>query len=306
MPASCSADLDGPVHWVDHGGPASAAPVVLVHGLGGSHASWADLGPLLAESHRVLALDLAGFGRTPRAGRSSSVRANQGLLHRFLTEVVGEPAVLVGSSMGGTICLLEAADSPELVRGLVLVGPALPRTRTDVPDLVLARRIALCAVPGVAERTLVRRRRRLGAEALVDEVLRMSTADVTRVSPRVRALAVELAVSEAAGPDAEAAWCEAARSLGLLVARSGAYRSRIASVRAPALVLQGSRDRLVPASGVRQLAALQPGWPVHVLDGVGHVPHVEDPAGTAAVVLPWLAALPAGLPSDPPLLAGAS
>ncbi len=288
-PISRTTDLDGPVHHVDHGGPDDGRPpLVCVHGLGGSHANWYDLAPLLARERRVHALDLAGFGRTPRAGRSASVRANRALLDRFLEEVVGEPAVLVGNSMGGAIALLEAAAAPDKVAGLALICPALPRVRTDRPDPALARRVALCAVPGLARRVLARRRLRLGPERLVHETLQWTTADVTRVSEGMRRLAVELVASGAAGPDCEAAYTEAARSIGLLVARAAPYRALIASLRMPGIVVQGELDRLVPPSGVQQLAVLQPDWPVHVLPGVGHVPQIEAPELTARLVLDWL------------------
>jgi pimeloyl-ACP methyl ester carboxylesterase len=288
-------DLDGPFSWADHGGPEDGQVVVAVHGLGGSHASWHDLGPLLARSHRVLAVDLAGHGRTPRAGRSASVRANCELLGRFLAGVVGRPAVLLGSSMGAAISILHAAQHPEHVAGLALIGPALPRTRAHVPNRALAKQVALFAVPGLAERTLARRRARLGAQAFVQATLELTCADVSKVSPALRDVAVRVCEERANGPDAEAAFLEAARSLGLLMARSGTYRSLLASVTAPGIVLQGARDRLVPVGGVRQLAALQPGWPVHVLPGVGHVPQVEAPQTAAGFLLPFLDALPVDL-----------
>ena len=304
FPVSRTVDLGGPVHHVDHGGPASSAPpLVCVHGLGGSHANWYDLAPLLSRSHRVHALDLAGHGRTPRAGRSASVRGNRALLDRFLDEVVGEPAVLVGNSMGGSIALLEAAAALERVAGLVLIGPALPRMKAARPDPALARRVALCAVPGLAPRVLARRKERLGAERLIAETLELTTADVTRVSEGMRRLAVELLESGAAGPDVDAAYLEAARSLGLLVTRAAPYRALIAGLTTPGMVVQGELDRLVPAGGVAQLAALQPGWPVHVLPGVGHVPQIEVPEVTAGLITPWLASLG---DSDTTRLAGAS
>lgn len=308
VPAVRCADLDGPFAWVDHGGSADGPVVVAVHGLGGSHANWHDLAPLLTGVARVLAVDLAGHGRTPRAGRSASVRANCELLGRFLEQQVGEPVVLLGNSMGGAISLLHAAEHPEQVRGLALIGPALPRMRTDLPRPSLARQVALYALPGLAERSLARRRARGGAEALVDATLRLTCADPTRVSAEFRSVAVELlregCRDEAAAADADAAFLEAARSLGRLVARPGPYREAIAAVAAPAVVLQGAEDRLVPASGVRQLAALQPSWPVHLLDGVGHVPQIEDPARTAALLLPFLTSVPAV--AAPDSLAGAS
>lgn len=307
-PVLRTADLDGPFSWVDHGGPDDAQVVVAVHGLGGSHANWHDLGPLLARSHRVLAVDLAGHGRTPRAGRSASVRANCELLGRFLEQVVGRPVVLLGNSMGAAIAMLQASAHPERVAALALVGPALPRLRTAVPPPALAKQIALFAVPGLAERSLPRRRAKLGPEAFVQTTLELTCADVSRVSPGMRDAAVRLCADAVNGADADAAFAEAARSLGRLVTRAGAYRALIASLAQPGIVLQGELDRLVPAAGVRQLAALQPSWPVHLLDGVGHVPQIEAAARTADLLLPWLAALPvtgvAAGPADS--LAGAS
>lgn len=292
---SRTVDLDGPLHYVEHGDP-EAPPVVCVHGLGGSHANWHDLGPLLAQHSRVYAVDLAGHGRTPRAGRSASVRANCELLGRFLEQEVGRPAVLLGNSMGAAISILHAAQHPEHVAGLALIGPALPRTRTYVPNRALARQVALFAVPGLAERSLARRRDRLGPQAFVQATLALTCADPGKVSAEFREVAVELCAEAANGPDADAAVSEAARSVGLLVARAASYRALLASVTAPAIVLQGERDRLVPASGVRQLAGLQPGWAVHLLDGLGHVPQIEDPARTADLLLPFLSLLPLGLP----------
>ena len=291
-PVPRTADLDGPFSWVDHGGPPDAPVVVAVHGLGGSHANWHDLGPLLTQEHRVLAVDLAGHGRTPRAGRSASVRANCELLGRFVTEVVGEPVVLLANSMGAAISVLRAAAAPEQVRGLALIGPALPRARTDVPGRALAKQVALFAVPGVAERSLARRRTRLGAEAFVQATLDLTCADPSQVSAEMRQLAVRLHEERANGNDAEQAFLEAARSLAVLVTRSTAYRGLLASVRAPGIVLQGRQDRLVPVSGVAQLATLQPDWTLHLLDGVGHVPQIEAPQRTADLLLPWLSDLP--------------
>ena len=303
-PVPRTVDLDGPVHYVEQEGPAGP-PLVCVHGLNGSHANWHDLGPLLARRRRGLALDLAGHGRTPRAGRSASVAGNRALLGRFLEEVVGEPAVLVGNSMGAAIAMLQAAAVPSSVSGLVLLGPALPRARTHVPRPALARQVALCAVPRFGERALHRRRTRLAPEQIVQETLRWTTADASSVSAGMRELAVELAAARAAEPDSDAAYLEAARSIGLLVARAAAYRATIASITAPAIVLQGALDRLVPVAGVRQLQALQPTWDVHVLPGVGHVPQIEVPGRTAELVLDWLAHREPAAGGDT-LLAGAS
>src|SRR5690348_12888685 len=104
----------GPVHYVDYGG--EGTPVVLVHGLGGSHLNWMCVGRELAAAppgYRVVAPDLVGFGRTPLAGRSSSIEAQVELLAAFIEKVAGGPCVLAGNSMGGLISVLTAEAHPE-------------------------------------------------------------------------------------------------------------------------------------------------------------------------------------------------
>ncbi len=67
-------DIDGPVHWVEYGADTGSLPVVMVHGLGGSHLNWVRIAPVLAERTRVLTVDLPGFGsvRPGIAGRGSA------------------------------------------------------------------------------------------------------------------------------------------------------------------------------------------------------------------------------------------
>ena len=148
---SRTVDLDGPVHYVDFGGPDDGPAVVLVHGLGGSHLNWDLFAPLLNPHARVWALDLPGFGRSEPGGRQVSVPANVAVLDRFLAEVVGEPAVLVGNSMGGMISILAAGERPDAVTGLVLLDPAIPGPRRALDPLV-AVTFATCS-PGCSRRS---------------------------------------------------------------------------------------------------------------------------------------------------------
>ncbi len=285
--------LDGPVHYVDFGGPASGTPIVCVHGLGGSHTNWLSVGKGLARHGRVLALDLGGFGRTPPQ-RGATVDANRELLGDFLTEVVGEPAVLVGNSMGGALSILQAAADPDSVAGLVLVGPALPRELLAPIDRVVAGQFALHALPAVGPAWLRRRAARLGAEGITRETLALCCVDVDRVPEEAVAATVELRRERESMPWAEQSFLDASRSLMAKLLRRRAFDEQVAAITAPALIIHGVQDRLVALANVKRLAELRPDWQLELLDDIGHVPQLEVPDRFVDLVGAWLSRLPAG------------
>lgn len=285
------ADLHGPVHWADFGGPAGAPPVVLVHGLGGSHLNWVEIAPALASGRRVMAVDLAGFGLTPAAGRSTSVHANTDLLGRFVGEVVGEPVVLVGNSMGGMISLLLASRRPEVVRALVLVDPSLPTPRLR-PDRQVLVEFLIYATPVVGERYMARTAKRLTDRQRVMRTVQVCFADPGRADPDVIDATVELAAYRRTQPGHEAAFLGAARSL-LRVLRSGdRYAALIRGIEQPVLLVHGELDKLVPVAAARLAAAENPHWETAFLPVVGHTAQLEAPDSLLARLEPWLEALP--------------
>lgn len=285
---SAMVDLDGPTHYFDFGGPAGAPLLVCVHGLGGSAWNWAAVAPLLVPHARVLAVDLAGHGRTPAAGRRTTVGANRRLLDAFVREVAQEPVVLVGNSMGGAISLLEAARAPDATAGVVLVDPALPRPAFAPVDPTVAARFALMSVPGLGEVVLTRRWRRLTAEQRVREALALCCVDVSRVPDDVLDLGIALSEERAGYRDAAGDFLAAARSLVRLLAASRRFHDTVADVVAPVLLVHGERDRLVPVDVALSVAARYPAWRLEVAQDVGHVPQLEASEWTAGVLLDWL------------------
>ena len=283
-------DLDGPVHYLDFGGPVDGPLLVCVHGLGGSHINWVAIGPQLAKTCRVLAIDLAGHGRTPIAGRSPGVRDNQRLLHRFLREVVGGPVILVGNSMGGMISLHEAAEAPDEVAGLVLVDPALPRARAAGFDRAVALRFLSVVVPGVGERVLARRRGAQTPEEIAVETLSVCCVDYHRVPDAVYQATVRLVAEHQQQPGVHGAYLGATRSLLGVMAMRRAYHHVMGSLRQPVLLLHGDRDRLVPLAAAREAARANPTWRFEIAEDIGHVPQLEAPGWTIRMISDWLAA----------------
>ncbi|HEX7461785.1 MAG TPA: alpha/beta hydrolase [Dermatophilaceae bacterium] len=287
-PPSRWVDLGGPVHYVDYGGPDDGPLLVCVHGLGGSLVNWAAIAPTLSKTCRVLALDLAGFGRTRSHGRSTSVNANQQLFHRFLTEICVDPAILVGNSMGGLISILQTAAHPETVAGIVLIDPALPVGLASRPDPRVAGMFGLYAVPAVGRSVVARRRSSGSAEELALSLLRLCCADPSRVSRTIVEQHLELARERNDYPDVDAELIVAARSLLWVLARRRLLASMLKNITVPVLLLHGDQDRLVPIASARVAAAANPMWRFEVATGVGHVPQLEVPKWTLNQIHGWL------------------
>lgn len=114
-------------------------PLLLIHGFGASTDHWRKNVVGLSQDFEVWAIDLLGFGRSakPEIPYSGDVWRDQ--LHDFITEVIGQPAVLAGNSLGGYAALCVAAQRPQSAAGVVLINSAGPFTDiqgTTKPDPV--------------------------------------------------------------------------------------------------------------------------------------------------------------------------
>ena len=103
----------------------SGPPILLVHGIyaGASSYEFRHLFPLLAERHRVIALDLLGCGRSEMPNMAYSADLFTEQILDALSELAGEPATLVGSSLGGAFAIRAAARANDRVKHLVVSCP---------------------------------------------------------------------------------------------------------------------------------------------------------------------------------------
>jgi pimeloyl-ACP methyl ester carboxylesterase len=120
---------------LDHGGDGVAA--VLVHGLAGHAGEWDGTAAWLAGSHRVVAPDARGHGRSERRPGDVSRAACVDDLAGCIQLLGLAPAVVIGQSLGGHTAFLLAARRPELVRALV-VAEATPQADPDASATVEA------------------------------------------------------------------------------------------------------------------------------------------------------------------------
>jgi pimeloyl-ACP methyl ester carboxylesterase len=290
-------DLDGPVHWIEFtteepNRAQSQPPIVFVHGLGGSHLNWCLLGPHLAAGRRVVSLDLRGFGLTPGLRANSTVQANAGLLDRFVNEVVGAPVILVGNSMGGLISILETSNNPDVVKGVVLLDPALPLP-PQKPDWQVSGQFLLYALPGLGPLAVAKLFSRVQPEEAVQQLLQLCFADPSRADPEMTKAEVALITRRHPATPAQASararvFLAAARSLLRVLARRHRYARVMAGIDVPVLLIGGEDDRLVPVAAMRQAAARNPRWESVILAGVGHTPMLEVPDAVTGIIQDWL------------------
>jgi pimeloyl-ACP methyl ester carboxylesterase len=285
--ADLTFDVNGPIHAVDHGG--DGPPMLLVHGLGGSLLDWRDVAGPLARTHHVWSIDLIGFGRTPLAGRSATIAANQEVVDRVAEQVGGgRPVVLIGNSMGGLISIIEASRRPQRVAALVLVDPVLPRTGGGRISRMLAAAFLVMATPGVGPWLVRGRARRRGAERLVDDVLRLTTVDASRISAETREAQIELTRWRHDQGQSDRAFVDATRSLVQWIRHPRTIEKHIQRVQAPTLLVHGDHDRLVSMAAAAAAASLRPDWSFRVLANTGHIPQLERPETFVEVVEGWL------------------
>ncbi|MDT4893129.1 MAG: hypothetical protein QOE97_2164 [Pseudonocardiales bacterium] len=263
-------------------GPLDAPPVVLVHGLGATNASMLPLVAALSQDYRVLAPDLPGHGGSQAKGDSHAAAFLGNWLVAFMHETCDQPAVVVGNSLGGRTSLEAALISPDDVRGLVLLCPAVAfrRLRQFVPLVRLVRN-EIATLPVKLPRSIATRG------------LRSLFADPTRLPDAWHDAAIDEFLRVLAIRANRQAIFSALRHIYLdePFGESG-FWERLPALRPPALFLWGDEDVLVPAGFSRFVSEALPTAECVVLEQCGHVPQFEYPELTAAYTRDFIRALP--------------
>jgi pimeloyl-ACP methyl ester carboxylesterase len=259
-----SAEVHGArVNYIEMGeGPA----VVFIHGLAGCWQNWLENIPQFAARHRVVAVDLSGFGHSELPQEEISIPGYGRFIDAFLGVIGVERAALVGNSMGGFIAAETAISHPGRVEKLVLVaaagGPALADRNSDASDRLMraARLFAPIAAAAFARREHLVRRPGL-RRALLWKVARHPD----RLEP-------ELCFEVASG----------AGKPGFLDALQAVFdydfRERLGDISCPTLIVWGRNDEIVPVDDAHQYERLIPGSLKVIFEDTGHVPMLERPA----------------------------
>ncbi|MEA2190053.1 MAG: hypothetical protein QOI73_174 [Solirubrobacteraceae bacterium] len=244
-----------------------AGPVVLfVHGLSGCWKNWLENIPHFARDHRVIAVDLPGFGESEMPAATISISAYADTLDTLMNELGIDHARIVGNSMGGFIGAELAIRHPARVERLVLVAAAglsieSVRTKRDHGLRHQLENVVFCKIGLLASRSaLLARRRRLRSTLLL-----LFVTHPARLAPR---LAYEQ-VHSSSTPGFPAA----------LNALCGyPIRDRLGRIACPTLIVWGEKDRLVPVKDATTFEQLIADSRKVIYADTGHLTMLERPA----------------------------
>jgi 3-oxoadipate enol-lactonase len=255
----------------------SGPPVVFLHGYPLDHAMWEPQLDTLARTHRVLLVDLPGYGLAQDRHVPDTFSEFVEDLHQTLGEALDSPAVMVCHSFGGYLGLGLYRDHPNLFAGLVLADT---RSEPDSPD---AREKRLSTAQRLED---------AGERLNVDEVVRTLVAPATLAAGGATVESVRQMVGRAPPASVVATLRAIADRPDL-----GPVLSRI---HVPTLVMWGTEDQLIPPGQTQSMVPRIAGSFGLPISGAGHLPSLESPAVFTDSLRSFVGGLPPwGSPTAP-------
>jgi pimeloyl-ACP methyl ester carboxylesterase len=264
-------DLGGArLYYYAAGTRGAGVPVVFIHGFPTSSHLWGDVVPLMPPGHRLVIVDLLGYGRSDRPlGHAVDIGAHAERMAALFDELRIPRACIVGHGMGGGIAQALAIRHPERVSHLCLIDS-----------------VALDHWPIVASRF---------ARAV------LAMASLLPGSVILAALHRDLARGYIDGGRAERStdlylrpFGEAAGRTAMLrhihaLARTSEIEPKVSSISVPTSLIWGQRDRLVPVSVGRRLQAAISGATLEIVPEARHFTPEESPQRITEVIAGLLA-----------------
>jgi pimeloyl-ACP methyl ester carboxylesterase len=268
-------DVDWPAYrrWIDVAGTrinvvelASGPALLFGHGLGGSWTNWLETICAFAAEHRVVALDLPGFGASESPpSEPPSITGYAALLDELCGVLGIASAAVVGSSMGGLVSAELALRSPQRVERLMLVSAAglstetlpierLLRMLTPLERFVtLPGALAAAHAPALASRRRLRKLMLLMICAHPDRLPAPITAELLMGAGRPGLLP------------------------GLRAITAYPIRERLGEIVCPTSIIWGARDRVVPVADASEFHRLIGQARTVIYPDTGHLPMIERP-----------------------------
>lgn len=252
----------------------TGAPIVLIHGFASSGQEFGRLLPALAEARSLIVPDLLGFGFSERVLTpvpAYSHRGQAALLKDLLDQLGVTQVDLVGSSYGGGIAAQFSLDYPERVRRIVFVDAEIYGTGEGNG--------AVAYLPFGLNRAVTWTA--LGGGPVAAQLAELACADAAACLGDGEFTAARAHLTRIRGnTDALIAFSQTPRDKRL--------PDEIGQVTAPALVVWGEQDQIIAPEFGERLAAALPDARLEWIARAGHVPHLEQPAVVAPLILDFL------------------
>jgi pimeloyl-ACP methyl ester carboxylesterase len=285
-------DIAWPAHqrWIEvDGTPANVVelgegrPLLFVHGLSGCWQNWLENIPHFARTHRVIAVDLPGFGASPLPREPISVGGYARFLEGVCDALSIDAAAVVGNSMGGHIASELAIASPQRVERLMLVSAAGISAELVQRDAVMTGGRVLAAI-------MTRTAARHAALARRPGTRRIALSFVARHPDRLSApLAHEL--------------MQGAGKPGFLPALEAELTHRISErlpqIACPTFVLWGEDDHVIPVRDAKRFGELIRDVRVEIWADTGHLAMLERPERFNALLEAFLGEQPQATSGQP-------
>jgi pimeloyl-ACP methyl ester carboxylesterase len=241
--------------------------ILMVHGLSGSWQNWLENIPFFARDHRVIAVDLPGFGESDMPIETISISGYADTIDALLTELeIEQPVRLIGNSMGGFVGAELAIRYPARIERLVLVAAAglsveFIRTQRQEGLRHRAENIAFFNIGWLASRspTITRRAR------LRSAVMLLVVAHPNKLPPPLTYEQIK-GSGKPGFSDALDALC------------SYPIRSRLPEIECPTFIVWGDKDRLVPLKDASVFEELIEDSRKVIYKDTGHLTMLERPA----------------------------
>lgn len=251
--------------------------ILLIHGLGCSAMEWSENLNALSEKHRVIAIDLVGFGKSDRPKSFEYTPEGQArVLYRLAQSLQLNKIHLVGNSYGGLVAIAFAQTTPHLAASLTLVNSAGGGSEAPLP-------MRLSTIPGVGEwmRKVTRDAVRAGFQIAM---YKPDDLDEARV---------EANYMYACLPGSNASFLATVRGILNLFGFRDRYvtgpRSFLEQTQVPTLILWGRHDQLLPVAHAEHFHAVARHSTLHIFEDCGHGPMFEAPSAFNDVLTRFIA-----------------
>jgi pimeloyl-ACP methyl ester carboxylesterase len=238
--------------------------IALTHGIGGSGADFEPIIAGLARNYQVLTWDVRGFGASERPADGYGIARFAKDLAGILDHIGVDQAVIMGTSMGGTITQRFILDFPQKTAAAVIMS-----TSSEVNER--ARDMWFRQADAIERDGMEAWIRRSRPPEQTDEFLKEHPEILEAEQRRIRN-----------NPDGHV-YAQVARTVA-----DYNYTEELKSVRVPTLVLVGSEDKQTPPGGSVIISRTIPGAELHILDGFGHGLPRETPDQVIELVTAFL------------------